>query len=65
MSERGRKNSTSIEQIEAEQSSLNCCVIVVFREVKSLVQQVMYSYGSNRKAIMPWKIHLTSVSQKS
>jgi tRNA (guanine9-N1)-methyltransferase len=35
------------------------------REVKSLVQQVLYSYGANRKAAMPWQIHLTSLQPES
>ena len=31
------------------------------REVKSLIQQVLYSYGANRRASTPWQIHLTSL----
>ncbi len=35
------------------------------REVKSLVQQVLYSYGANRKAATPWQIFLTSLQPES
>ena len=31
------------------------------RELKSLTQQVMYSYGANRRALTPWKLHLTGL----